>query len=131
MNVTINPVENKPFLESMKASFGRITGAGFETCAEAMFLGKKLLAIPISNQYKQYCNASALEKMGVQTLRKIDGAFVSVVRKWIRETPAVQLTEIADTSRLVDLLLKLGTNHHQSFRSEDFLEKQEKVRLYQ
>lgn len=125
MNVTINPVGNKPFLDSMKSSFGVITGAGFETCAEAMFLGKKLLAIPISNQYEQYCNAAALQKMGVQTLRKIDKSFVKVVRNWVAETPAVQLTEIADTAKLVDLLLDLSKNHYMAFSSKDFLEKQE------
>ncbi len=124
MNVTINPVGNKPFLDSMKTGFGVITGAGFETCAEAMFLGKKLLAIPISNQYEQYCNAAALQKMGVQTTRKIDELFVDLVRQWIEETPAVQLSEIADTTKLVDLLLELGTNHDRPFESEDFLQKE-------
>lgn len=125
MNVTVNPVGNKPFLDSMKNSLGVITGAGFETCAEAMFLGKKLLAIPISNQYEQYCNAAALQKMGVQTLRKIDKSFVKVVRNWVDKTPAVQLSEIADTAKLVDLLLELSKNHHMAFSSKDFLEKQE------
>ena len=124
MNVTINPVGNKPFLYSMKNSFGVITGAGFETCAEAMFLGKKLLAIPISNQYEQYCNAAALQRMGIQTLQKIDGSFVNCLKKWINETPVVQLSEIADTSKLVDLLIELEINNHRSFRSEDYLEKE-------
>lgn len=122
MNVTMNPVGNKPFLESMKTSFGVITGAGFETCAEAMFLGKKLLAIPITNQYEQYCNAAALEKMGFKTTRKIDDSFVDLVRNWIDDTPAIQLSEIADTSKLVDLILELGSNHKPSVRSEDLLE---------
>lgn len=122
MNVTINPVGNKPFLDSMKNSFGVITGAGFETCAEAMYLGKKLLAIPISNQYEQYCNAAALEKMGVQTIQKIDEPFVDLVRHWIDKTPAVQLSEIADTAKLVDLLLELRANHNRPFQSKDFLE---------
>jgi uncharacterized protein (TIGR00661 family) len=125
MNVTVNPVGNKSFLDSMKNSFGVITGAGFETCAEAMFLGKKLLAIPISNQYEQYCNAAALKKMGVQTIRKVDESFADIVWSWVDETPAVQLSEIADTSKLVDLLMKLGTDHHRPFQSQDLLEKEE------
>jgi uncharacterized protein (TIGR00661 family) len=124
MNVTVNPVGNKTFLDSLKNSFGVITGAGFETCAEAMFLGKKLLAIPISNQYEQYCNAAALQKMGVQTLRKVDKSFVDIVRKWVDDTTAVQLSEIANTSKLVDLLIELGKNHHKPFQSEDLLEKE-------
>ncbi|MDZ7717222.1 MAG: glycosyltransferase family protein [Balneolaceae bacterium] len=124
MNVSINPVGNKPFLDSMKTSLGVITGAGFETCAEAMFLGKKLLVIPISNQYEQYCNAAALQQMGVQTIRKIDESFVSIIKNWVDHTPAVQLSEIADTSNLVDLLLELATNHHKVFKFENLLEKE-------
>lgn len=123
MNVTINPVGNESFLSSMKTSFGVITGAGFETCAEAMFLGKKLLAIPIANQYEQYCNAAALQEMGVQTTRKIDDSFVDLIRNWISNTPAIQLSEIADTTKLVDLLLEFGTDHRKAFRSEDLLER--------
>ncbi|MCG2588360.1 glycosyltransferase family protein [Rhodohalobacter sulfatireducens] len=124
MNVTVNPVGNKTFLDSMKNSFGVITGAGFETCAEAMFLGKKLLAIPISNQYEQYCNAAALKKMGVQTIRKVDESFVDILRNWVDQTPAVELSEIADTSKLVDLLIKLGIKQQSPIQSEDLLEKE-------
>ena len=121
-NVWVHPVGNLPFLDSMKQSFGVIAGAGFETCAEAMFLGKKLLAVPIANQYEQYCNAAALEKMGIQTIRRIDHTFIDIATDWIKNRPAVQLKEIADTSKLVDKLLLMAQYHEDDFKSDELLE---------
>lgn len=106
-NVSVYPVGNRPFLESMKSSRGVLTGAGFETCAEAMFLGKKLLSIPISNQYEQYCNEAALKKMGVHTARKIDHKFAETLRDWIHNSSVVQLKEIAETGEIVHTLLHI------------------------
>lgn len=106
-NVFVYPVGNRSFLESMKSSRGVLTGAGFETCAEAMFLGKKLLSIPISGQYEQYCNEAALKKMGVHTARKIDHKFAELLRDWINNSSVVQLKEIADTGEIVQTLLRI------------------------
>lgn len=116
-NVTIFPVGNKPFLNSMKRSLGVVTGSGFETCAEAMFLGKKLLSIPIANQYEQYCNEAALKKMGVQTLRKVDASFTGTLRNWIHHSKVIQLREIADADEIVTTLLKY--HNRKSLRNTD------------
>lgn len=108
-NVIIHPVGNKPFLESIESAKGVIAGAGFETCAEAMFLGKKLLAIPIKNQYEQLCNAAALSKMGVQTVHQIDNSFVKTVQDWIENAETVHLNDTADTTELADLLYRYAS----------------------
>ncbi|MDP4129751.1 MAG: glycosyltransferase family protein [Bacteroidota bacterium] len=39
-----------------------IAGAGFETPAEAMYLGKTLMVVPAKGHYKQKCKAAALQK---------------------------------------------------------------------
>jgi hypothetical protein len=39
----------------------------FETPAEALFLGKKLLVIPMTGQYEQECNAAALAALMLTT----------------------------------------------------------------
>lgn len=103
-NVTINPVGNEPFLESMESAIGVLTSAGFETCAETMYLGKKLMVVPIRNQYEQLCNAAALEKLGVTVAYKFGRDFVDVVKKWLYSNNPVQLSEIADTKMLTDKL---------------------------
>ncbi|HLR90673.1 MAG TPA: glycosyltransferase family protein [Balneolaceae bacterium] len=51
-NVLVKPVANRPFIERLSQSRTVITSAGFETCTEAMFLEKKLMVIPIKNQYE-------------------------------------------------------------------------------
>ena len=50
-NITFIPVQNEAFSNSMIRCKSIITGAGFETPAEAIHLGKKLLCIPINGQY--------------------------------------------------------------------------------
>ena len=83
-NITFVPVSDRVFTESMIGSAGVITGAGFETPAEAMHLKKKLLVIPIRGQYEQLCNAAALERMGVTVLNKMDESFAGAFDKWIQ-----------------------------------------------
>jgi hypothetical protein len=43
---------------------GVLCGAGFETPAEAIYLRKKLLVVPMKNQYEQQCNGIAVEENG-------------------------------------------------------------------
>ena len=47
-NVTVYPVSYERFIESFTGSEGILTNAGFETPSEALFLGKKLLAVPMT-----------------------------------------------------------------------------------
>jgi uncharacterized protein (TIGR00661 family) len=82
-NVTFMPVNNRLFTESMITSSGVITGAGFETPAEALHLQKKLMVIPIRGQYEQLCNAAALERLSVKVLHKIDASFAAEFYNWI------------------------------------------------
>jgi len=96
-NVTFIPVSDRVFTESMISSAGVITGAGFETPAEALHLKKKLLVIPIRGQYEQLCNAAALEKMGVTVLNKMDESFAGVFNKWMEgsEQKEIEYSNVA------------------------------------
>ncbi len=105
-NVHVNPVGNQSFLKSMKSGLGVVTSAGFETCAETMFLGKKLLTIPIKNQYEQLCNAAALNKMGIHVVYKIDSSFREKISDWLKNAPIIPLNEVADTEHLTDKLVR-------------------------
>jgi uncharacterized protein (TIGR00661 family) len=90
-NIRFLPVNKKLFNESLVNCSGIITGGGFETPAEAIHLGKKLLAIPIRNQYEQQCNAAALEQLGVRSLKKIDNSFESFFYDWRENAEAIQI----------------------------------------
>ncbi len=67
-NIVFYPINYRLFTSSMIESHGVITGGGFETPAEALFLKKRLMSIPIQFHYEQECNAAALAKMGIPTL---------------------------------------------------------------
>jgi len=82
-NIQFIPVDRSLFNQSLIHSTGIITGGGFETPAEAIHLGKKIISIPIRGQYEQICNAAALEKLGVTCLKSIDENFSSIFYNWI------------------------------------------------
>lgn len=84
-NITFIPVSKSAFNKSLISCKAILTGAGFETPAEALYLGKKLLVIPIRGQYEQFCNAAALQKMGVPVLKTLDSNFASVFLPWMEQ----------------------------------------------
>jgi len=105
-NISFIPVNNQRFTQSMITSAGVITGAGFETPAEAMQLQKKLMVIPIRGQYEQLCNAAALEQMGITVLDRLDDTFVKAFDKWMQgnDQQAVEYGDIAP--QLISRLLE-------------------------
>lgn len=82
-NVKFLPIGNEAFVKSFVSCEGVFTSAGFETPAEAIFLGKKVMVIPIKNQYEQYCNAAAMEKLGVPVLMQLNDKELPGVREWV------------------------------------------------
>jgi uncharacterized protein (TIGR00661 family) len=88
-NIGFIPVDKNLFNQSLIHCTGIITGGGFETPAEAVHLGKKIMCIPIRGQYEQLCNAAALEKLGIICLKSIDENFHSIFYNWIEEKKPV------------------------------------------
>ena len=103
-NVRVSPVGNRPFLESLRNSRGVITSAGFETCAEAMYLKKRLFVIPIRNQYEQLCNAASLKEMGITVAYTADKECIPKLRNWLHSAETVSLPEAADIPDLRETL---------------------------
>ena len=81
-NVDFFPIDNKKFSQSVLSSHGVITGAGFETPAEVLYLGKKLICLPINHQYEQQCNATALNGFGVPILKEISKLSKELISDW-------------------------------------------------
>lgn len=103
-NCIVHPISYQSFLESFAACSGVVCSAGFETCAEAMYLGKKLLVVPIRNQYEQACNAAALEQMGVMTLETLEDQSLQIWN-WLENQNLTTIDEIADPEEIVNHLL--------------------------
>jgi uncharacterized protein (TIGR00661 family) len=92
------------FNKSLLTCHGLITGGGFETPAEALYLKKKLISIPIKNHYEQQCNAAALKKMGVCVLEDVDEQFADIIEKWYIQkntNPIVKANNINETLQLM------------------------------
>ncbi len=99
-NITYFPVNQKLFNESLIHCHGIITGGGFETPAEALYIGKKILSIPIRNHYEQECNAAALKKMGVPVVYEVGNNFDTIIENWLGSDviyPKMQANNINET----------------------------------
>ena len=67
-NIHFQPVSAEAFRQSFVSCSGILCNAGFETPAEALFMGKKLCVIPMKNQYEQACNAAFMARFGIPVL---------------------------------------------------------------
>lgn len=70
-NCRIFPTNKNNFLESFLSCKGVVTNSGFQTTSEALYCGKKLIVIPIKNQYEQSCNTQSLKQLGVPSINDI------------------------------------------------------------
>lgn len=109
-NIRFIPVEKEAFNQSLIQCEGIITGGGFETPAEALYLKKKMICIPIRGQYEQQCNAAALKKLGVTVLDKLDDDFGDHMQSWMQSshTPTVHYKH--DTESIVHTVMMRSTN---------------------
>jgi uncharacterized protein (TIGR00661 family) len=82
-NVIIKPITNDEFVNDMARSKGVFCGAGFETPAEALYLNKKLMVIPMKGQYEQQCNAEALKQMGVPVIKNFRKKQFVKISEWL------------------------------------------------
>ena len=107
--ISVYPVSAEDFVESMVTSSGVLCGAGFETPAEVMYLGKKLLVVPMKGQYEQQCNAAALKKMGVPVLKKVKKKSLNRIEKWLDDGEAIEVEypKVADKA-VARLMKKFG-----------------------
>lgn len=109
-NIIYFPISNSGFTESMICSHAVITGGGFETPAEAMYMNKKVLSIPIANHYEQLSNATALRELGVKVILKIDSNFDAIFSDWINHAQPVKLELTHSTKAIVAQLIKQTQN---------------------
>jgi uncharacterized protein (TIGR00661 family) len=105
-NVRIKPINNESFIKSLASCAGVLCGAGFETPAEALFMNKKLMVVPMSNQYEQQCNAMSLKKMGVPVLKGLDDRSVVKIQKWINETRNIKVNYPDITKEIIGEVIR-------------------------
>ncbi len=104
-NIVISPIENEAFMQSMASCSGVLCGAGFETPAEALFMGKKLLVIPMKGQYEQHCNAAALKGMGVPVIKSLKKKHSEKIADWLASGHTVPVDYPDITEQIIDTVL--------------------------
>jgi uncharacterized protein (TIGR00661 family) len=105
-NMRVWPVSGPAFLDSMARSAGVLCGAGFETPAEALYLGKKLLVMPMKQQYEQQCNAAALAKMDVPVIKNFKDKNLDKVDQWLHQDQIIAVDYPDQTAAVIDQLLR-------------------------
>ena len=117
--ISVYPVNNLEFTASLTSCTGVLCGAGFETPAEALYLRKKLLVIPMKGQYEQHYNAAALKQIGVPVMKKMKKKSVKKIAEWLdqRDIPQMLFDNItaeavgaaiglAETAKVNDFLIE-------------------------
>ncbi len=113
-NISFLPISNEAFTNSMIHATGVITGAGFETPAEALVLGKKLMCLPIRGQYEQLCNAAALKNFGVPVLSSVRETFADEIRSWLEAAGPRQLALTHSTETIVSKVIETAMSIRQT-----------------
>lgn len=104
-NVNVMKINNRAFIESMASSTGILCGAGFEGPAEAMYLGKKVLVIPMQAQYEQQCNAAGAAAMGATTIKNLDEKYYDVIRHWLVAGEYIKVDYPDITSEIIEKIM--------------------------
>lgn len=105
-NVRICPVNNEDFNKCLASSAGLLTGGGFEGPAEALYLQKKVMMIPMTGQYEQRCNALAAARLGVTVVGGIDEYFDTQIANWLANDSKITVDFPDETAQIVDNMVK-------------------------
>ena len=105
-NVAIYPVDKERYSQSLLGCHGLLTGGGFQATSEALYLRKKLMVIPMYDQYEQKCNAAALAQFGVPQVSGVEGNFLGRLSDWLENSQKLNLEpEYSDASDVAQKLL--------------------------
>lgn len=100
-SIWFRPVSLEHFSQSFVDCEGILCTAGFETPAEAIYMGKKVCVIPMKNQYEQACNAAFAGSVGARVLSSWQNA-PSELAAWLENDKALHIDYPDDTFRILE-----------------------------
>nr|WP_321406912.1 glycosyltransferase family protein [uncultured Carboxylicivirga sp.] len=112
-NVSVQSVNKEKFTESFLSCTGILCNAGFESPAEALYMGKKLCVIPMKGQYEQHCNAAFLNSMGVRTIKDFETGLESI-NEWVFFDSAIAVDYPNNLAEVIDDILFRYTPQYDS-----------------
>lgn len=104
-NITIMPITDSVFLKSLENCKGVMCSAGFGTTSEALYLKKKLLVVPMKNQYEQLCNAFTLQENGVPIIKNLKMKHTAKVEKWLNNEDLPKICFKDEKEKVVKCIL--------------------------
>ncbi len=107
-NIQISKIDNTAFVQSMASCAGVLCGGGFEGPAEAMFLGKKVMVIPMQAQYEQQCNAAGAQAMGASVIKMLSEKYYDNIGDWLTNGQPI-VVDYPDIT--ADIVAKLMREH--------------------
>lgn len=110
-NINVYTINNDAFLKSLASCTGILCGAGFETPAEALFMKKKLMVIPMKGQFEQQCNAAALGQMLVPVIKSLKKKHLPVIQQWIKKDMHITVDYPDNLESIVKRILSTHGNH--------------------
>lgn len=96
-NLKVPSRDSSSFLEDFASCRGYVSNAGFESVAEAIWLGKPMMIVPIQGQWEQNINAMVIRQRGIgdtalnfdrETFERAWNAPVSTrpeIRQWVEQ----------------------------------------------
>lgn len=90
-NCQVFPLDSQIFIQRFSSCAGIICGAGFETPAEAIFYGKKILVVPMKGQFEQDYNRAALKELGIPSLDSISHQDLPIIKNWVAANPTIKV----------------------------------------
>lgn len=107
-NIHYFPIKQNYFNESLIYCHGLLTGGGFETPSEGLYMNKKLLTIPIAGQYEQQCNAAALAQMGILKMDILDHSTKDKFNNWLHSPKQKTLITANNINATLDYIANLA-----------------------
>ncbi len=105
-HISIQPVQNDAFINSMVSSTGILCGAGFQTPSEALYLKKKLMVLPMKDQYEQQCNAEALKLLGVPVIKNLKQKQTKKIEDWLQSDHKISMDYTDDTVEILEDIIE-------------------------
>lgn len=104
--IYIHPLDSNRFLEKLASCDGVVCNAGFGTTSEALYLGKKMLVIPMQRQCEQQCNAAMLAQMGISVFGSFRAGNSASIQRWINTGAPIKQSYPDQNRDIVQFVLK-------------------------
>jgi hypothetical protein len=101
--IRLHALNDRLFREKMVCCRGLVTTAGFDTAAEAAYMGVPLAVVPVKNHFEQLCNSYDVERSGLGRASKTITAELfqqlretgnQVYRQWVDRTGGMIINQM-------------------------------------